>query len=140
VSTNRACPTDPGATVGRRRGRGRGGLDEQATLAVEVFNSSDAAHLVAGLMRTLGEPQASVGAAAGSPGEIRVTIAWELSWYQWGVAVGEGPGAVRALGKGGEISELDGAARMWNGSVAKGGRLYLGRPPRRTRSRRRRLW
>ena len=41
--------------------------------------------MVAGLTRTLGDPKVSIGAAAGSSSEVRVTVAWELSWYQWGV-------------------------------------------------------
>lgn len=140
MSTDRACPTAPGATVGRRRrGRTAGGPEDRLALAVEIFNGSEAARLVAGLMRTLGEPRASVGTAAGRPAEVRITVAWELSWYQWGVDAEGDRATVQPLGKGGELTELDGAARMWNGGVAKGGRLYLGRPPRRVR-RPRRIW
>jgi hypothetical protein len=125
--------------VGRRR-RGRGtGSEDLVARAIESFNSSDASHLVAGLMRTLGEPQASIGAAAGSPAEVRVTVAWELTWYQWAVAAdGERP-SVSQLARGAELDQLDGAARVWNAGVAEGGRLYVGRPPRRA-ARRRRLW
>jgi hypothetical protein len=94
--------------------------------------------MVAGLTRTLGEPRVSIGAAAGSTGEVRVTVAWELSWYQWGVDVNGGSHPVAQLGKGGELAELDGAARVWNGGIAKGV-LHLGRPPRRA-VRRRRIW
>src|SRR4051812_26025494 len=50
--------------------------------AVARFNSSEAGRTVAGLTRTLGRPFASVGAAAGAPGEVRITVAWEFSWYQ----------------------------------------------------------
>ncbi len=106
---------------------------------MENFNGSDAPRMVAGLARTLGEPRVSIGAAAGSSSEVRVTVAWELSWYQWGVDVDRGPRAVSMLAKGGELTELDGAARVWNGGLAKGGVLHLGRSPRRA-ARRRRLW
>jgi hypothetical protein len=125
--------------VGRRkRGRGTGSEDPVAR-AIESFNSSEASRLVAGLMRTLGEPQASIGTAAGSPAELRVTVAWELTWYQWAVAAeGEPQLAVSPLAKGAELDQLDGAARVWNAGVAEGGRLYVGRPPRPPR--RRRLW
>jgi hypothetical protein len=125
--------------VGRgRRGRGTASEDPLAR-AIESFNGSEASRLVAGLMRTLGEPRASIGAAAGAPAEVRVTVAWELTWYQWAVAAdGERP-AVSQLAKGAELDQLDGAARVWNAGVAEGGRLYVGRPPRPT-ARRRRLW
>ena len=140
MSTNRACPTAPGATVGRRRrGRGQGGAEDLLELAVELFNGSDAPRMVAGLTRTLGEPKVSIGAAAGSSSEVRVTVAWELSWYQWGVDADRGPRSVSLLAKGGELTQLDGAARVWNGGIAKGGVLHLGRSPRRA-ARRRRLW
>jgi hypothetical protein len=81
--------------------------------AAERFNSSEAARTVAGLTRTLGEPRVSIGAAAGSPSAARVTVAWELGWYQWAVA-DEGEQAVAELARGTEIGQLDAAARQWN--------------------------
>jgi hypothetical protein len=132
VTPDRTCPTAAGANVGRRR-RVEGA--EQAAgrfeYALERFNASEAAHLVAGLMRTLGEPSVSVGAAAGSPSEVRITVAWDLSWYQWGVDVDDLSRTVFLLAKGGEIGELDGSARQWNAGVAEGGRLYVGRSGKR---------
>ena len=94
--------------------------------AVDRFNESGSARTVAGLMRTLGTPRVSVGAAAGSPDEVRITVAWELSWYQWGVDTGDESRPVFELGRGGELTELDGSARVWNAGVGEGGRLYLG--------------
>ncbi len=94
--------------------------------AVNRFNESPSTRTVKGLMRTLGRPRVSIGAAAGSPTEVRITVAWELSWYQWGVDVGEEARPVFELGNGAELAELDGSARFWNGGVAKSGRLYLG--------------
>jgi hypothetical protein len=93
--------------------------------AVARFNSSEAGRTVAGLTRTLGVPRASVGASAGAPGEVRVTVAWELSWYQWGVDVGDELRPVFELGKGGELDQLDAAARQWNAVVAADGKLRL---------------
>ena len=138
MSKDRACPTAPGATVGRRRRGGSGGPEERLRDAIEAFNASRESRLVAGLIRTLGEPRVSAGAAAGSPTEIRITVAWELSWYQWTVEVGGARATVARLGNGRELTELDVAARAWNGGAAKGGQLYLGRPGR-PPSRRRRL-
>ncbi len=84
---------------------------------------------VTGLTRTLGVPRASVGASAGAPGEVRVTIAWELSWYQWGVDIGDELRSVFELDKGGEIDQLDAAARQWNAIVADNGTLRLAGDP-----------
>jgi hypothetical protein len=93
--------------------------------ATARFNSSEAGRTVAGLTRTLGVPRASVGALAGNPGEVRITVAWELSWYQWGVDIADELRTVFELGKGGEIDQLDAAARQWNAVVAEDGSLRL---------------
>jgi hypothetical protein len=94
------------------------------------FNASEAGRTVAGLVRTLGTPSVSVGASAGEPSEVRITVAWELSWYQWGVDVGDEPRPVCQLGKGAELGQLDSAARQWNASVVEG-RIVLRAPARR---------
>jgi hypothetical protein len=93
---------------------------------VDRFNGSKAARIVAGLSRTLGGPRASVGAAAGSPHEVRVTVAWELCWYQWGVDVGDDVRPVFEIDRGEELAQLDSAARQWNATVGTEGALVLG--------------
>ena len=117
----------PGANVGRRPApeaseSPRGRLERAAAR----FNSSDASRTVAGLTRTLGDPRVSIGSAAGSPSEVRITVAWELGWYQWGVDLGDELRAVFQLGKGDEIDQLDGSARQWNARAEEGGRIALG--------------
>jgi hypothetical protein len=93
--------------------------------AATRFNASDAGRTVAGLARTLGPPWVSVGASAGAPGEVRITVAWELSWYQWGVDLGDELRPVFQLDKGAEVSQLDAAARQWNASLTEGGMVAL---------------
>jgi hypothetical protein len=109
--------------------RSRPALDPDAPTpferAVARFNSGEAGRTVVGLTRTLGKPSASVGAAAGRPNEVRVTVAWELSWYQWGVDIGDELRPVFQIDKGREIEQLDRAARQWNASVGEDGRLAL---------------
>jgi hypothetical protein len=123
-----ADPAAPGANVGRKRldidesSRGR------LALAIARFNASEAARTVAGLTRTLGRPRVSAGAVAGSPSEVRVTVAWELTWYQWGVDVAEEPRPVAELARGSEVGELDRSARQWNAAADARGRLRLGAP------------
>jgi hypothetical protein len=75
-------------------------------------------------------PQVSVGAAAGSASTVRITVAWELCWYQWTVDIGEERRTVIELAKGSELHQLDSSARHWNGRVADG-QLLLGMPSRR---------
>jgi hypothetical protein len=93
--------------------------------AVARFNSSDAGRTVAGLTRTLGLPRASVGASAGASDEVRITVAWDLSWYQWSVDIADELSPVAELDKGGEVGQLDAAARQWNARVEKDGKLRL---------------
>jgi hypothetical protein len=83
-------------------------------LAVSRFNASEAARTVAGLTRTLGEPRISIGAAAGTPQAARITVAWELTWYQWAVASGEREQPIAELARGTELDQLDASARQWN--------------------------
>lgn len=123
-------PAGRGANVGRRpeaeaTESPRGRLERAAAR----FNGSEAAGTVAGLMRTLGQPRVSIGAAAGSPSEARITVAWELGWYQWGVDLADEGRAVFQIDKGEEIDQLDGAAREWNARAGEGGRLSLGTAP-----------
>jgi len=127
-------PAAPGATVGKRPEpeaveSPRGRLERAAAR----FNGSDAARTVAGLMRTLGQPRVSIGSAAGSAGAVRITVAWELGWYQWGVDLGDEARAVFQLGKGDEIAQLDGSAREWNARAGEGGKISLGVAPGRNR-------
>lgn len=92
-------------------------------LAVERFNASPGPRKVAGLIRSLGEPHVAVRARRG--GTIVVTVAWELSWYQWEVSADRNGGGVREARKGDEVSELALDDRSWNASVASDGKVRL---------------
>jgi hypothetical protein len=95
--------------------------------AISRFNASEAGRTVAGLTRTLGAPSVSVGDLAGAADEVRVTVAWELTWYQWGVDLGDELRPVYELQRGFEIDEIDAAARQWNAS-AHDGRVVMVAP------------
>jgi len=93
--------------------------------ALAAFNASNHRRTVAGLTRTLGPPRASglaVRAASGYPG-ARLTVAWELTWYQWEVGPGPGGPEVRESGKGDTIDQLRAADRTWNLLVDSDGTL-----------------
>ena len=135
ASLSRSAGTDPAAR-GARVGRA-GAIAETGTRlerALARFNESEHARTVAGLTKTLGDPQVSVGAAAGSPNEIRLTVAWELSWYQWGVDLGEPASSVYEIAKGYEVAEIDASAREWNAHVEQGGRIAHGTTAARSKS------
>jgi hypothetical protein len=101
------------------------GLFERAAAR---FSASEAGHTAARLTVTLGAPRVSVGASAGAAQEVRITVAWELCWYQWGVDLADPARPVFELGKGEEVSELDAAARHWNGELRDGRVVLTTRP------------
>jgi len=119
-------PAAPGANVGRVELSGES-LSGRLERAAARFNLSQAARTVAGLTRTLGGPSVSIGASAGAPGEVRITVAWELSWYQWGIDLSDERRPVFPIGKGSEVSQLDSSARQWN-ATAVAGQVVLGAP------------
>jgi hypothetical protein len=93
-------------------------------LAVDAFNAGPGPRKIAGLVRSLGEPHVAVrpdGAA-----KALVTVAWELSWYQWDVDLRD-EAEVREVRKGSELSELESDEQAWNASVADDGQLRLER-------------
>lgn len=81
---------------------------------LDVFNASPEAHQVAGLIRSLGEPRVSVR------GEL-ITVAWDLSWYQWRI---EGERVIE-VAKGSELDQLGHDDRAWNAAAAADGSVSL---------------
>jgi hypothetical protein len=124
-----ASRPDPAARGARavRSGVNRSAAGRLGT-AIDCFNASQASRTVAGLMRTLGTPSVSVGASAGTPDEVRITVAWELTWYQWGVDLGAGSRPVFEIDNGRELGQLDAPARQWNASAIEAGRIVLAAP------------
>jgi hypothetical protein len=90
--------------------------------AAERFNASPFRRTVAGLTKTLGAPQASILPLPGGTDEVCVTVAWDLSWYQYRVDSGSAD-PVRIGQRGNELDELDDRYKAWNASVDTDGRL-----------------
>jgi hypothetical protein len=93
--------------------------------ALEEFNGSEHRRTVAGLTKSLGQPRVSAVAHPGAPHDVRLTVAWDLSWYQWEVRLADDPARVRSLAKGSEIGQLENADRAWNARAGEDGRLQL---------------
>jgi hypothetical protein len=90
--------------------------------AAEIFNASDYRRTVGGIQKSLGEPQASIVPLSGVSGELIVTVAWDISWYQYRVSP-DSSQQVRLAERGHELSELDRTYQRWNAHVEDGGRL-----------------
>ena len=114
----------PATMAAPSKPRPRRGPEALMRRAVQRFNGSDEPRKVAGLIRSLGEPRVAVRPDASRQLAL-VTVAWELSWYQWEVS-GDGEGEpVREVAKGDEVSELADHAPAWNAGVAEDGNLRL---------------
>jgi hypothetical protein len=100
--------------------------DRRLRRAIEQFNASEHRRTVAGLARSLGAPRVAAVTGPEAPDEVRLTVAWELSWYQFEVVLADERTTIRALAKGDEISELADDDRAWNAHVTDDGKLELG--------------
>lgn len=95
---------------------------EQAMLeASEVFNESPFKRTVAGIAKSLGEPRVSFLPLSGTNPEVVITVAWDISWYQYRVSFGSGQ-TVRLAERGYELDDLDQRFQAWNGLLDAAGR------------------
>jgi hypothetical protein len=115
-------------SLGRARRRRRGAAEtpeRRIRRAIDRFNRSEHRRTVAGLTRSLGSPRVAAITPADAPDQVRLTVAWDLSWYQWEVELSERETAVHSLGTGTEMSELGPADRAWNARAGEDGRIQL---------------
>lgn len=96
--------------------------------ALEVFNWSDYRRTIEGLVRTLGEPWVTAMPVLDSTSEVVVVVAWELSWYQYRIDLGDSEDPVALTDKGKELGELDVTLREWNAAAGADGALALTAP------------
>jgi len=94
----------------------------QMVEAADIFNASDYRRTVGGIAKSLGEPRASIVPLSGVTGELIVTVAWDISWYQYRVTP-ESAQPVRLAERGHELSDLDVSFKRWNAHVEDAGRL-----------------
>ena len=90
--------------------------------AADLFNASDFRRTVGGIAKSLGEPRASVTRLSGVSGELVITVAWDISWYQYRVSP-DSPNPVRLAERGHELSELEDSFKRWNAHIERDGRL-----------------
>jgi hypothetical protein len=90
--------------------------------AADIFNASDYRRTVGGIAKSLGEPRASILPLSGVSGELVVTVAWDISWYQYRVTP-DSAQPVRLAERGHELTELDASYQRWNARIENDGRL-----------------
>ena len=90
--------------------------------AADLFNVSAYKRTVEGIAKSLGEPQVSIVPLSGVNAEMVVTIAWDLSWYQYRISL-DAQQPVRLESRGYELEELESAYREWNARLGEDGRV-----------------
>ena len=90
--------------------------------AADLFNASPYRRTVAGIAKSLGEPKVSIVPLSGVSGEMIVSVAWEISWYQYRVSP-ESAQPVRLAERGHDLEELESSFQDWNAGLAEDGRL-----------------
>jgi len=96
--------------------------EQQMVEASDIFNASDYRRTVGGIAKSLGQPRASIVPLSGVSGELIVTVAWDISWYQYRVTP-DSAQPVRLAERGHELGELEASYQRWNASIETDGRL-----------------
>ena len=98
------------------------GTEQAMVEAAELFNDSAYRRTIAGIAKSLGEARVSFLPLSGVNPEVVVTVAWDISWYQYRVVFESGQ-PVRLAERGYELDELEDRFKEWNGHLGADGRL-----------------
>lgn len=90
--------------------------------AADHFNASQFRRTVGGIAKSLGSPRISIAPLSGVNQEIVITVAWDISWYQYRVTPDSGQ-PVRLAERGHEPDELDASFTGWNAHMGDDGRV-----------------
>jgi hypothetical protein len=90
--------------------------------AAELFNDSPYRRTIAGIAKSLGEARVSMIPLSGTNTELVLTVAWEISWYQYRL-VFDSSQPVRLEERGHDLSELGDRFKAWNAHLDAHGRL-----------------
>ena len=96
--------------------------EQQMVEAADIFNASDYRRTVGGIAKSLGQPRASIIPLSGVSGELIVTVAWDISWYQYRLTP-DSAQPVRLAERGHELADLDAGYQRWNAKIEADGRL-----------------
>ena len=90
--------------------------------AADIFNASQYRRTVGGIGKSLGPPKVSVVVLSGVNAEVVVTVAWDISWYQYRVSL-DSDNPVRLEERGHDPEELEGPLTEWNSHMEEDGRI-----------------
>ena len=89
--------------------------------AADRFNASQYRRTVGGIAKSLGTPSVSIHTLSGVNAEVVVTVAWDISWYQYRVTADSAP--VRLAERGHDPAELEASFTEWNARLEEDGRI-----------------
>jgi hypothetical protein len=138
-------PTTPVVSERRRRRRGLSAIFESRRPAVEpvvdepilrrlsagelamveaadLFNESAFRRTIAGIAKSLGQPRASIVPLSGTSAEVVLTVAWDISWYQYRITPDSGQ-PVRLAERAHDPRELEAMFTGWNTRLTADGRI-----------------
>ena len=90
--------------------------------AADLFNTSPFRRTIHGVARSLGEPEVSIVPLSGVSGEMIITVAWEISWYQYRVSP-DAAQPIRLAERGHDLGDVEERFREWNARLGDDGRL-----------------
>ena len=97
--------------------------EEQAIVeAAELFNDSAYRRTIAGIAKSLGDARVSLLPLSGVNPEVVITVAWDISWYQYRVSL-DSAQPVRLAESGQDPRELESSFEHWNAHLEEDGRL-----------------
>jgi hypothetical protein len=96
--------------------------EQRLVQAAEIFNQSPYSRTIAGIAKSLGKARVSMLELSGANTEIVLTIAWDISWYQYRV-IFDSAQPVRLAERGHELGELPDRFKNWNAHLDPHGRL-----------------
>jgi hypothetical protein len=138
-------PTSPVVAERRRRRRGLSAIFESQKPGVErivdepilrrlsqrelamveasdLFNESAFRRTIAGIAKSLGAPKASIVPLSGTSAEVVLTVAWDISWYQYRITPDSGQ-PVRLAERGDDPRQLEAMFTGWNAKLTPDGRI-----------------
>ena len=90
--------------------------------AADLFNESAFRRTIAGIAKSLGVPKASIVQLSGTSNEVVLTVAWDISWYQYRITP-DSVQPVRLAERGHEPRELESMFTSWNAKLTPDGRI-----------------